>query len=153
MKYAPDGIKAVWKTAHATFGSLKNEQVKRAIWNLHSAVSSVDEAGKISLHRERKNHLIISFPAKKAHESEANGFCILIVIKPNCEVSKEERENAIIFLSSTGKLMKLNQLILQKFFDVSQSTISKDISSLKEEGRICPDFTPVKQQELRPDLP
>lgn len=153
MKYAPSEIKDVWKTAYATFGSLKNEQVKKAMCALHCGVGSVDEAGKISVHREMKKHLIISFPAKKAHESEANSYSTLIVRKPNCEVSKEERENAIIFLSSTGKLMKLNQLILQKFFDVSQPTISKDISSLKKEGRICPDFTPVKQQEFRPDLP
>ncbi|EPT5237867.1 hypothetical protein ACVRC1_004482 [Salmonella enterica subsp. enterica serovar Newport] len=153
MEYVPNDIKDVWRTAFATFASLKNKQVKNAIGELHNGVSSADEAGKLSVYKEMKKHLIISFPAKKAHESEANSFYTFMVGKPNCEVSKEERENAIVFLSSTGKLMKLNQLILQKLFDVSQSTIAKDISSLKEEGRICPDFIPVKRQELRPDLP
>lgn len=149
MEYVPDGIIGEWRTAFATLSSLKNKQVKNAISALHSGVSSADEAGKLSVYKEMKKHLIISFPAKKAHESEANSFYTFTVGKPNCEVSKEERENAIAFLSSTGKLMKLNQLILQKLFNVSQSTIAKDISSLKEEGRICPDFTPETRQELR----
>lgn len=149
MEYVDNDIIDVWRAAFATFDSLKNKQVRNAIGELHSGVSSADEAGKLSVYKEMKKHLIISFPAQKSHKSEANSFYTFMVGKPNCEVSKEERKNAIIFLSSTGKLMKLNQLILQRLFNVSQSTIAKDISSLKEEGKICPDFTPVKRQELR----
>jgi len=148
MEYVPREVIDVWREAFKTFDSLKNKQVKDMIGELHSGVSSADEAGKLSVYREMKKHLLISFPAKKLYESEASSFYTFMVGKPNCEVSKEERENAIVYLSSTGKLMKLNQLILQKIFNVSQSTIAKDIASLKEQGRICPDFIPVKRQNL-----
>ena len=117
-----------------------------AIYALHNGVSIVKEAGKLSVYKEMKKLLIISVPVEKNQHHKNGNIQTFTVGKPNGEISKEERWNAIVFLSSTGKLMKLNQIILQKIFNVSQSTIAKDISSLKDEGKICPDFTSVSAE-------
>ncbi|KHS43495.1 hypothetical protein RN38_17085 [Hafnia paralvei] len=146
MEYVPEDVKDKWTAAFSKGKCLKNKQVRDAIYALHNGVSIVKEAGKLSVYKEMKKLLIISVPVEKNQHHKNGNIQTFTVGKPNGEISKEERWNAIVFLSSTGKLMKLNQIILQKIFNVSQSTIAKDISSLKDEGKICPDFTSVSAE-------
>lgn len=140
MEYVPEELRKTWKTAFSAIKSLKNTQVKRVISEFHTTLGLAKETGKLSIFKEMKKFLIVSVPIEKEQDNENGSIEIFRVGKTNCEISKEERHNAIVFLSSTGKLLKLNQIILQKIFNVSQSTIAKDISFLKSEGRICPDF-------------
>lgn len=145
MEYVPESIIESWRVAFSANKRLKNKQVIDAINALYSGIMAVKEEGKFSIFKEMKKHLMISIPLENEQDNKNGKLQTFIIGKPNCEISKEERENAIVFLSATGKLLKLNQIILQRLFNVSQSTIAKDISSLKGEGRICPDFIPEKR--------
>lgn len=123
---------------------IKNQYLSKEVARFHSelmaatqsAKDGLYELGKLYIAKEMKDYIYVLSPEYK-DKASGNMFVHSTIIKKiKCEISREDRLNAIEFLSSTGELLKLNQEILEALFQVSQSTISRDIKHLMEENRL-----------------
>ncbi|MDE1486746.1 hypothetical protein KKI90_10150 [Xenorhabdus bovienii] len=67
---------------------------------------------------------------------------------PDIKIGVKDRENILIYLSSTGRLLRTSQSILMLFFKISQPSVSRHLHLLKKKGLLCDDFDLVDKRPI-----